>query len=106
MIRRPPRSTLFPYTTLFRSCRGIVADDVADRSSHLAHGHRPYPVGIVRRRRLLKETRLVDAVGVALHRDGPAAKVREHVRSDAAVVLDHFALRDAVARKDHLVRIG
>src|SRR5260370_32563078 len=24
MIRRPPRSTLFPYTTLFRSCRAIV----------------------------------------------------------------------------------
>src|SRR6266705_5850649 len=25
MIRRPPRSTLFPYTTLFRSCRGEPA---------------------------------------------------------------------------------
>src|SRR2546430_7768281 len=25
MIRRPPRSTLFPYTTLFRSLFGIVA---------------------------------------------------------------------------------
>src|SRR2546425_10021990 len=24
MIRRPPRSTLFPYTTLFRSCRKYV----------------------------------------------------------------------------------
>src|SRR2546430_2101356 len=24
MIRRPPRSTLFPYTTLFRSLRGSV----------------------------------------------------------------------------------
>src|SRR5260221_5435164 len=24
MIRRPPRSTLFPYTTLFRSCRVIL----------------------------------------------------------------------------------
>src|SRR6476620_10276857 len=24
MIRRPPRSTLFPYTTLFRSCRPAV----------------------------------------------------------------------------------
>src|SRR3712207_7748950 len=24
MIRRPPRSTLFPYTTLFRSAQGIV----------------------------------------------------------------------------------
>src|SRR3989449_10843365 len=23
MIRRPPRSTLFPYTTLFRSCREV-----------------------------------------------------------------------------------
>src|SRR5256885_5141380 len=31
MIRRPPRSTLFPYTTLFRSSvRRDVADDVAD----------------------------------------------------------------------------
>src|SRR5256885_12062979 len=25
MIRRPPRSTLFPYTTLFRSCRSLFA---------------------------------------------------------------------------------
>src|SRR3712207_8711832 len=25
MIRRPPRSTLFPYTTLFRSKRGTLA---------------------------------------------------------------------------------
>src|SRR5256885_3945173 len=25
MIRRPPRSTLFPYTTLFRSPRGSVS---------------------------------------------------------------------------------
>src|SRR3712207_7232920 len=24
MIRRPPRSTLFPYTTLFRSVRAVV----------------------------------------------------------------------------------
>src|SRR2546429_6120089 len=27
MIRRPPRSTLFPYTTLFRSLRRRHADD-------------------------------------------------------------------------------
>src|SRR5256885_10161257 len=36
MIRRPPRSTLFPYTTLFRSeaeverARGALAQSVAD----------------------------------------------------------------------------
>src|SRR3989442_9429278 len=34
MIRRPPRSTLFPYTTLFRSdmvvdCAGPATDEVA-----------------------------------------------------------------------------
>src|SRR3712207_7650531 len=47
MIRRPPRSTLFPYTTLFRSGRGrrhvggehrlaggdVVLDDLARRAA-------------------------------------------------------------------------
>src|SRR5260221_7722147 len=33
MIRRPPRSTLFPYTTLFRSPRGR-------RRARQGHGHR------------------------------------------------------------------
>src|SRR5258708_25357839 len=28
MIRRPPRSTLFPYTTLFRSVTVIVMDEL------------------------------------------------------------------------------
>src|SRR3990170_844822 len=32
MIRRPPRSTLFPYTTLFRSVRGVTARDAADNT--------------------------------------------------------------------------
>src|SRR5260221_6522262 len=31
MIRRPPRSTLFPYTTLFRSVRELLAEvQIAD----------------------------------------------------------------------------
>src|SRR5256885_4960843 len=33
MIRRPPRSTLFPYTTLFRSCRREQARAPSKRSS-------------------------------------------------------------------------
>src|SRR3712207_7074883 len=43
MIRRPPRSTLFPYTTLFRSDRqeqdaqGVVPD--ADEPAGVAHPH-------------------------------------------------------------------
>src|SRR3712207_8199404 len=39
MIRRPPRSTLFPYTTLFRSAAGrvlrvvVLAADVVERAA-------------------------------------------------------------------------
>src|SRR2546422_5193234 len=44
MIRRPPRSTLFPYTTLFRSLFGenLEACHVASRAGdarHDARGH-------------------------------------------------------------------
>src|SRR3712207_8437604 len=39
MIRRPPRSTLFPYTTLFRS-GGLPRRDLAGAGlQHLAHDH-------------------------------------------------------------------
>src|SRR2546422_6988194 len=31
MIRRPPRSTLFPYTTLFRSLGVLIEPDVVGR---------------------------------------------------------------------------
>src|SRR5688572_31349602 len=57
MIRRPPRSTLFPYTTLFRSLLGphlgvpeaVVPEHVRQRN--VAH-HRAADVGpLVRHRR-------------------------------------------------------
>src|SRR2546426_4690776 len=40
MIRRPPRSTLFPYTTLFRSCarpRPSMGRDVRNRPPRPHH---------------------------------------------------------------------
>src|SRR5437868_10666890 len=48
MIRRPPRSTLFPYTTLFRSA------DRRPRNGHVATG----PRWVADRRRDRKSTRL------------------------------------------------
>src|SRR3712207_8372724 len=36
MIRRPPRSTLFPYTTLFRSVRAGEEQEVGDEAAHAA----------------------------------------------------------------------
>src|ERR1043165_3601441 len=41
MIRRPPRSTLFPYTTLFRSPntrRPSVGSDASDEASGVGRG--------------------------------------------------------------------
>src|SRR3712207_8017816 len=53
MIRRPPRSTLFPYTPLFRSDRGVIGEvelrrRVADiavlaRSTRETANHPPVP---------------------------------------------------------------
>src|SRR3712207_7278159 len=63
MIRRPPRSTLFPYTTLFRSDRrervrllravherhggtqrrlGVMCEQHVDILQHLVYRHRPW----------------------------------------------------------------
>src|SRR5215471_6398250 len=41
MIRRPPRSTLFPYTTLFRSCETAGLERRRDRLQPFGHGGRP-----------------------------------------------------------------
>src|SRR5260370_28393303 len=46
MIRRPPRSTLFPYTTLFRSFRASTfARDPPRRSSRKGPGRQTRRVG-------------------------------------------------------------
>src|SRR5256885_10238781 len=55
MIRRPPRSTLFPYTTLFRSAgvrgRGLVSPHAAQP----AHRARAVPHGSARLRHRSEE---------------------------------------------------
>src|SRR3712207_7200828 len=65
MIRRPPRSTLFPYTTLFRSRDGEVvrigeaADVVADdRAGGIGGGRHLGPPRVHRDREDRKSTRL------------------------------------------------
>src|SRR2546427_5172181 len=39
MIRRPPRSTLFPYTTLFRSRQRIQPSGRTAHATHVVHAH-------------------------------------------------------------------
>src|SRR3712207_7137310 len=45
MIRRPPRSTLFPYTTLFRSLAWV--DDALDHRCETWAAERPGPTLLV-----------------------------------------------------------
>src|SRR4051794_41725536 len=54
MIRRPPRSTLFPYTTLFRSVPGV---DVGARGEvgALAEAHPGFAFEALRRARSRSE---------------------------------------------------
>src|SRR3712207_8873196 len=46
MIRRPPRSTLFPYTTLFRSAE----DSTCDGSRDIGQSRPPDRAGVLRAR--------------------------------------------------------
>src|SRR2546422_7983536 len=53
MIRRPPRSTLFPYTTLFRS--QVVGQPGVDRGHVRAVGlHRPVAHHLARHQNVLR----------------------------------------------------
>src|SRR2546422_8593794 len=69
MIRRPPRSTLFPYTTLFRSIRteGVPLAPVATITAvTLAVGIRSFllaPVAVAATKRDRKSTRLNSSHG-------------------------------------------
>src|SRR2546422_9097386 len=49
MIRRPPRSTLFPYTTLFRSLSGEPGRESPEHSSDFDSDDDPVGAGVGRR---------------------------------------------------------
>src|SRR2546425_4431135 len=73
MIRRPPRSTLFPYTTLFRSAGdGLVVD------GGTARGHR-LRGGAVGRRTVAEQIARFDPVlGVRAAREARPERSEEH----------------------------
>src|SRR5258708_25667344 len=95
MIRRPPRSTLFPYTTLFRSADGVggglavegarelVADgDGADRAAALGGGE--------------------VAVDPAVGGDGVADDARSEEHTSELQSPDHLVCRLLLVKKKKL----
>src|SRR3712207_9119711 len=81
MIRRPPRSTLFPYTTLFRSCARTSGR--SSRNCACAYTLTSLLLGFAReQRRSSSVVNLAAAVGVRLH--GPSARFRAASRDGVA----------------------
>src|SRR5256886_14381496 len=70
MIRRPPRSTLFPYTTLFRSVVAVRGDEGGERFHQVP--------------RRAVHARLVARVDVALRPATPALAARDELHLDHA----------------------
>src|SRR3712207_8667295 len=62
MIRRPPRSTLFPYTTLFRSADNLCRRQIELARSLLADG-RPVTIGCTQEAPLFTE--IAEELGAA-----------------------------------------
>src|SRR5256885_15029464 len=81
MIRRPPRSTLFPYTTLFRSAQ---RQDVGIAAAGAGHGHALSVAAVVAAQRAVGLVE--DLVGAAVRAVAfPAAiGAEQHGRAAAA----------------------
>src|SRR3712207_7175325 len=98
MIRRPPRSTLFPYTTLFRS-------DAASVDGGDAHHVRHERVGRLLQRWLLDVTEPLEAKAHATP-DLPDAKDRKSTRlnsSHANISYAVFCLKKKNKTKSKLI---
>src|SRR5438067_5973882 len=87
MLRRPPRSTLFPYTTLFRSLAQVVrrlgGEAVIVESAKRVLPREPEPLG--------------EALGEALRRDGLEVVVGRRVdRKSTRLNSSHVSISYAV----------
>src|SRR3712207_7241899 len=72
MIRRPPRSTLFPYTTLFRSQHGHLGREaLGDHEPGRVHEHGERAAG-----------RRVERTGAARRQDVDLARAERDRRSE------------------------
>src|SRR5256885_15291670 len=95
MIRRPPRSTLFPYTTLFRSSRPD-----ADRLRTRMHRDVDFPLSLAQRRLQSLQHRQVAAQGaeipLAVQRLEQSLQITGRVMHVGLAYLDVMKMHDRI----------
>src|SRR2546426_3477731 len=93
MIRRPPRSTLFPYTTLFRSPGDDAPDDVGRSGGRKRDDQSDRAAGILRKRELNRQRKKQgeqDAHGQSL--TPAAARDRKSTRLNSSHLVISYAV--------------
>src|SRR2546426_9528836 len=103
MIRRPPRSTLFPYTTLFRSGREIFRQQCAKCHGRNGEGVKgKYEGPLQGERSLEKLTRYIER---NMPDDDPGKCVGENAAAVARYIYDSFYSREARSRSNKAPRV-
>src|SRR5437868_9006459 len=101
MIRRPPRSTLFPYTTLFRSHAGADQRRCAGAGVGDRGGHRDFPLQADRKSTRLNSSHVSISYAVfCLKKKNVEAELRK--QSIYECQLSRFGLRSVRLRIDHV----
>src|SRR2546429_9885289 len=100
MIRRPPRSTLFPYTTLFRSLKTFLADLAATEDAAI---RKPMEVIVRRAYGCLANGLSFIHNHRIRHRDIKPENVLLHA---GAVLITDFGIAHDYSDEDHSVTEG
>src|SRR5438309_4214292 len=93
MIRRPPISTLFPYTTLFRSALGHPSVDLVGRSQR--------PLAVDEHEGVDRRVVGVDAIETVLHQDRKSTRLNS---SHSSISYAVFCLKKKNKKKIYLSR--
>src|SRR5256885_7033515 len=95
MIRRPPRSTLFPYTTLFRS---LLPRGKSYRSRQLKRGHLLHAKRACFKRNCQTETYLITA---SARSEEHTSELQSPCNLVCRLLLEKKNMKDRIDHSDH-----
>src|SRR5260221_1882619 len=100
MIRRPPRSTLFPYTTLFRSAASVVSTARMATTTISSMAVKPFAPGWADR----KSTRLNSSHTVISY--AVFCLKKKTIEPGLVLAIQHECVRTDVGLEEEPVKVG